>query len=55
MEIFESLKQIPAEYTVFEKDQLLTHAQLNGVAQYLDDQSRLSRISLNHPWQAGQR
>jgi hypothetical protein len=44
MEIFKSLKEISTEYTVFEKDQLLTHGQLNSIAGFFDDQSRLSRI-----------
>lgn len=33
-------------YTVFERDQVLTHGQLNDVADWLDQQTRLSRVSL---------
>ncbi|MBU2987419.1 hypothetical protein KO528_18800 [Saccharophagus degradans] len=41
-----SLAEISSEYTIFEKDQILTEDQLNSVTQYLDDQDRLSRIHL---------
>ncbi|MDD3355245.1 hypothetical protein [Zoogloea sp.] len=34
------------QYTIFERDQVLTHTQLNGLACWLDQQDRLSRISL---------
>jgi hypothetical protein len=41
-----SLAKITTGYTIFEKDQVLTHDQLNGVADYFDDQTRLTRIKL---------
>ena len=41
-----SLKEISTGYTVFEKDQVLTHLQLNSVADYLDDEGRLTRVCL---------
>ena len=41
-----SLAEISSEYTIFEKDQILTEDQLNSVTQYLDDQDRLTRIML---------
>ena len=41
-----SLQNIPSTYTVFEKDQVLTEAQLNAAVSYLDDQERLARITL---------
>ena len=46
-QILRSLDDITSGYSVFEKDQMLTHDQLNCVADYLDDQSRLTRISLS--------
>ena len=46
-QILRSLDDITCGYSVFEKDQMLTHDQLNSVADYLDDQSRLTRISLS--------
>lgn len=45
-QISRSLDVISSGYSVFEKDQVLTHDQLNSVADYLDDQSRLTRTSL---------
>ncbi|MFH1027048.1 MAG: hypothetical protein V1791_03505, partial [Pseudomonadota bacterium] len=45
-QIFRSLDAISSGYSVFEKDQVLTHDQLNSVADYLDDQSRLTRTTL---------
>lgn len=45
-QIFRSLDAISSGYSVFEKDQVLTHDQLNSVADYLDDQSRLTRTAL---------
>lgn len=45
-QIVRSLDAISTGYTVFEKDQVLTHDQLNSISDYLDDQSRLTRISL---------
>jgi len=44
--LFNSLTEISDGYTIFEKDQVLTEAQLNSVSQYLDDHDRLTRISL---------
>ena len=46
MDITRSLAQISTEYSVFEEDQVLTHDQLNSIARYLDDQTRLTRINL---------
>lgn len=43
---FKSLEQISTGYTVFEKDQVLTHEQLNSLADYADDQIRLTRVRL---------
>lgn len=46
-EILRSLSgNIPTLYTVFDADQVLTHDQLNGLAAYLDDQQRLTRVTL---------
>lgn len=45
-QILRSLQVISSGYSVFEKDQVLTHDQLNSVADYLDDQSRLTRTDL---------
>ncbi|MDB5033876.1 MAG: hypothetical protein JWQ98_1117 [Chlorobi bacterium] len=44
--VFKSLETIATGYTVFEHDQVLTHTQLNSVADYADDQIRLTRIKL---------
>ena len=41
-----SLDTIETDFTVFETDQVLTAAQLNRVADYLDDQERLTRVAL---------
>src|SRR5262245_11882007 len=41
-----SLATITTGYSIFEKDQVLTHEQLNSVADYFDDQTRLTRIKL---------
>jgi hypothetical protein len=41
-----SLDTIETAFTVFETDQVLTADQLNGVADYLDDQQRLTRAAL---------
>jgi hypothetical protein len=46
LEALRSLDMIASEYTFFEKDQVLTHSQLNGLVEYLDDQDRLTRVSL---------
>ena len=45
--VFTSLDQVSTGYTVFESDQVLTHTQLNSVAEYADDQIRLSRARLS--------
>lgn len=42
-----NLSSISTGYTVFEKDQVLTEKQLNSVSSYLDDQERLTRVSLS--------
>ena len=44
--LFNSLAEISTGYSVFEKDQVLTEAQLNSVSEYLDDQDRLNRVNL---------
>ncbi len=41
-----SLEAIATGHFVFEKDQVLTHDQLNSVSQYADDQIRLTRVCL---------
>ncbi|MFT3734750.1 MAG: hypothetical protein QM776_06970 [Rhodocyclaceae bacterium] len=41
-----SLEKLSSEYSVFERDQVLTEAQLNSVASYFDDQERLARVEL---------
>jgi len=41
-----NLGTIETDYTVFEKDQVLTPDQLNSVAGYLDDQERVTRVAL---------
>lgn len=41
-----SLETLSHEYTIFERDQILTEAQLNSVSGYFDDQERLSRVEL---------
>src|SRR5215218_8245760 len=40
------LEGISTGYSVFEKDQVLTHDQLNSVSEYADDQIRLTRVGL---------
>jgi hypothetical protein len=42
--ILKSLQTITTGYTSFEKDQVLTHDQLNTLAAYADDQIRLTRV-----------
>ncbi|HWM25272.1 MAG TPA: hypothetical protein VNP98_10640 [Chthoniobacterales bacterium] len=44
--VLQSLQAISTGYSVFEKDQVLTHDQLNTVAEYFDDQTRLTRVKL---------
>jgi hypothetical protein len=47
IKVFQSLgAPLASQYTVFERDQVLTHTQLNEVATWLDQQDRLSRVSL---------
>ncbi|XXX81627.1 hypothetical protein WMF30_22990 [Sorangium sp. So ce134] len=41
-----SLDDLATSHAVFERDQVLTAEQLNGVTDYLDDQGRLTRIDL---------
>ena len=47
LQVVSSLDILADHYTVFEPDQVLTHGQLNGVTDYLDDQTRLSRVCLD--------
>ena len=44
--IRQSLDVITTGYSIFEKDQVLTELQLNTVADYFDDQTRLTRTKL---------
>lgn len=44
--VLRSLEQISTGHTVFERDQVLTHDQLNSLAGYADDQARLTRVRL---------
>jgi len=44
--IHRSLEAIAATYAVFEKNQVLSHEELNSVAAYLDDQGRMTRLTL---------
>ena len=41
-----TLDEISTGYSIFEKDQVLTASQLNSVASYFEDQTRLSRTQL---------
>lgn len=43
---FFSLNTVSTGYSVFERDQVLSHDQLNRVTDYLDDQGRLTRVGL---------
>ena len=45
-DILQSLQAISTGYSVFEKNQVLTHDQLNSIASYFDDQTRLTRVKL---------
>jgi hypothetical protein len=45
-DIHRSLEAIANTYSVFEKNQVLTHEELNSVGAYLDDQSRMTRLAL---------
>jgi len=44
--VFKSLEDVSKGYKIFEKDQVLTEEQLNRLADYLDDQERLTRVAL---------
>ena len=46
MDILKSLTRISTDYSFFERDQVLTHDQLNSISGYLDDQDRLTRVNL---------
>lgn len=46
IQVLKSLERISSGYSVFEKDQVLTHDQLNSIASYFDDQTRLTRVKL---------
>jgi hypothetical protein len=45
-QILKSLDEIKTGYSIFEKDQVLTAMQLNSVAGYTEDQTRLTRTQL---------
>ncbi|MEG3437609.1 hypothetical protein V0288_10810 [Pannus brasiliensis CCIBt3594] len=45
-DIFRTLQEITTDYSIFEKDQVLTESQLNSVTNYLNDQNRLTRVYL---------
>jgi hypothetical protein len=47
IQVIRSLDTLADHYAVFEPDQVLTHGQLNSVSDYLDDQLRLSRVTLD--------
>jgi len=47
IQIVRSLDTLADHYAVFEPDQVLTHGQLNSVSDYLNDQLRLSRVTLD--------
>ena len=44
-DVSRSLDEITTSFTIFEKNQVLTHEQLNDLGQYLDDQERLTRVA----------
>ena len=46
IEVLKSLDILSDSYSVFEKDQVLTHDHLNSIADYCDDQIRLTRVKL---------
>ncbi|HRH13361.1 MAG TPA: hypothetical protein PK225_03315 [Azonexus sp.] len=46
LKIIRRLEGVTTDYAVFERDQVLTHDQLNSLAEYLDDQGRLTRTQL---------
>jgi hypothetical protein len=41
-----TLETISTDYSIFEKDQVLTHDQLNSIADYCTDEIRLTRVKL---------
>ena len=43
-DVSRSLDDITTGFTIFEKNQILTHDQLNDLGRYLDDQERLTRV-----------
>ncbi|HEY5706356.1 MAG TPA: hypothetical protein VIS96_12350 [Terrimicrobiaceae bacterium] len=45
-QVTKSLAEITTGYSIFEKDQVLSHEQLNSISNYFDDQTRLTRIKL---------
>lgn len=45
-QVLKSLDEITTGFSVFEKNQVLTHVQLNSIANYCDDQTRLTRVNL---------
>ena len=47
LQVVSSLERLADHYTVFERDQLLTHGQLNSVADFWGGQVRLSRVALS--------
>lgn len=47
LKVLSSLDSLADHYAVFEPDQVLTHGQLNSLSDYLDDQLRLSRVTLS--------
>ena len=46
LKVVRTLDALKAGYAVFEADQVLTHGQLNGVRDWLDEQGRLTRVNL---------
>src|SRR5262245_59353384 len=43
-DVLKSLDQITTGFNIFERNQVLTHEQLNQLGSYLDDQERLTRV-----------
>jgi hypothetical protein len=44
--VTQTLANVVTDYSVFEKDQVLTHDQLNSIARYVEPQTRLTRVNL---------
>ncbi|MBL4899471.1 MAG: hypothetical protein JKX76_07475 [Colwellia sp.] len=44
--ILRSLAKLANDYTIFNKDQVLSEEQLNSLSKYFDDQDRLTRVNL---------